>query len=229
MLKRLAALTMLSFLIALSLSPVRVEAQNPCSQGTAYRGCRACGKARRTRGNPNGTISSKTKWLNVHKNRDEKAVNVEVLTVQEIRDPANNGKFQQSMAVEVTGYVAGFDDGGYRESCNCGRADLQDIHINVVAKPDEANNPRRYLVVEITPRWQEKFGLNAGNYEAMRNALELELKNKWVTFQGWMLYDHIHADESESTAPGNSGNWRATPWEVHPVTSYKVLSGPPSE
>jgi hypothetical protein len=52
---------------------------------------------------------------------------------------------------------------------------------------------------------------------------------KWVLFQGWMLYDSFHADESESTAPGRPGNWRATPWEVHPVTYYEVLDGPPSE
>jgi hypothetical protein len=48
-----------------------------------------------------------------------------------------------------------------------------------------------------------------------------------VLFQGWMLYDHIHANESQSTAPNNPNNWRATPWEVHPVTYYEILPGPP--
>ena len=227
--KRLATLATLSLTTALLLPSASLQADNPCSQGTPYRGCRACGKAKSTRKNPSGSISNKTKWLNVLKNRDEKASNVKVLTVQEIRDPANNEEFKPNMAVEVTGYVAGFDNGGYQESCNCGRRDLQDIHINVVAAQEESDDARLYLVVEITPRWQKKFGMNASDYQAMREALEMKLKHKWVRFQGWMLYDHIHADESESTAPGNTGNWRATPWEVHPVTDYKVLSGPPSQ
>jgi len=42
-----------------------------------------------------------------------------------------------------------------------------------------------------------------------------------------MLYDYIHANESESTTPGGASNWRATPWEVHPVTYYEVLPGSP--
>src|SRR5438132_14085112 len=75
------------------------------------------------------------------------------------------------------------------------------------------------------------------NYDAMRQAVEDKLKGKWVKFSGWMLFDFIHQDASQSTAPGNpvcpndgklhSGcNWRATPWEVHPVTAYTVVSGP---
>lgn len=35
--------------------------------------------------------------------------------------------------------------------------------------------------------------------------------------------DRGHADESENTAPGARGNWRATAWELHPVTAIEVL------
>ena len=97
----------------------------------------------------------------------------------------------------------------------------------MVATPQERNNPRRYVVVEITPRWQEQFGLDASSYSAMLQAVKGEIEGKWVLFQGWMMYDSIHAGESESTAPGRAGNWRATPWEIHPVTYYEVLPGPP--
>jgi hypothetical protein len=131
------------------------------------------------------------------------------------------------MPVEVTGFVASVVSGGNKETCNCARNDLRDIHINVVATPQERNNPKRYVIVEFTPRWQEQFELDSSNYQQMLQTVKDEIEGKWVLFQGWMMYDHIHAGESESTAPHHVGNWRATPWEVHPVTYYEVLPGAP--
>ena len=240
---RLAVLAMLSFISALLLITISVYAQDPCLKGTPYRGCRACGKARRTHENPQGRISKQTKSLNVQKNRDEKATNPKVLTVQTIRDrqpPANNG-FAPKEQVEIIGFVAGLDDGGDKESCNCGRDDLRDLHINVVAAPEEVGDLTRYVVVEITPRWQKTFGLNDSDYKAMKETVRLKLAGKWVRFRGWILYDIIHRKESKSTAapttPTCTGHfpepitpciWRATPWEVHPVTSFQILPGPPS-
>ena len=118
---------------------------------------------------------------------------------------------------------------------------MRDIHINIVAAPEEVGDLTRYVVVEITPRWQKKFHLNDSKYAAMKKLVDGQLTGKWVRFRGWALYDYIHADESKSTAPSDtptcSGQsesttpciWRATPWEVHPVTEYQVLPGPPSE
>jgi hypothetical protein len=233
--KRLATMTLFVFAFVLSLALTDAQAQpskkknkasDPCKQGTAYRNCPACGTVRPNSANP--AKATKQRWLNVRKNRDPKATNVRVLTVQAIRDPQNDqGKFNEQMAVEVVGYVAGLDDGGNRETCNCKRGDLRDLHINVVAAQGEETDPRRYVVVEITPRWQKKYGMDDSNYDAMKDALTTQLKGKWVRFRGWMMYDYIHVDASESTSPGKAGNWRATPWEVHPVTSYEVLSGPP--
>ena len=107
----------------------------------------------------------------------------------------------------------------------------------LVADPSEANDKTKYVVVEFTPRWEAKFGFDDSNYDAMRQAVIDKIQGKWVKFSGWMLFDFIHQDASQSTAPGNpvcpndgklhSGcNWRATPWEVHPVTAYTVVSGP---
>jgi hypothetical protein len=159
--------------------------------------------------------------------------------VQAIRDPANNKKFTPSKQVWVTGYVAGVDPGGFKETCNCKRTDLRDVHINIVADPSEAGDQSKYVVVEFTPRWEKKFGFDDSNYDAMRQAVEDKIKGKWVKFSGWMLYDYIHKKEAESTAAQgtpacvpNQANqkrpcvWRATPWEVHPVTAYTVVSGP---
>jgi hypothetical protein len=201
----------------LTLPTVSVLSQAPCSLGTEYKHCRACGTAKRSDG----------KRLNVEKNRDEGADNVEVLTIPQIRRPSNNDKFTAEMPVEVTGFVASVVPGGTQETCNCARSDLQDIHINVVATPQERNNEKRYVIVEFTPRWQEQFGLDNSNYKEMLKEVKKEIEGKWVLFQGWMMYDSMHVGESESTAPGRKKNWRATPWEVHPITYYEVLDGPP--
>ncbi len=201
--------------------------QDPCSQGAAYRNCPACGTAK----------TKKAQELNVNKNREEKATAPEQITVQEIRDPKNNGKFKPKKQVWVTGYVASVVSGGNQESCNCARDDLRDIHINIVAKASEASNQSKYVVVEFTPRWQQKFGLNDSNYQKMLKAVRSQIEHKWVKFEGWMLYDFMHENGSKSTQPKqktcpNDGrmhsgcNWRATPWEVHPVTSYTVTTAP---
>ena len=204
-----------------------------CSQGTAYRGCPACGTAK----------DAKHITLNVQKNRGTKATNPQTLTVEAIRDPANNnnGKFSPSKKVSVTGFVASVDPGGMPETCNCtsnkpgGRTDLRDVHINIVADPSEAADQTKYVIVEFTPRWEKTFGFDDSNYEAMRKLIESQIKGKRVKFSGWMLYDFIHQDASQSTRPNqpvcaNFGdkncNWRATPWELHPVTAYEIVPGP---
>ena len=45
-----------------------------------------------------------------------------------------------------------------------------------------------------------------------------------VKIKGWMLFDFEHIDESENTAPKRRDNWRATAWEIHPVTDITVLN-----
>ena len=44
-----------------------------------------------------------------------------------------------------------------------------------------------------------------------------------VRVAGWLMFDHEHADEAENTRPGERDNWRATAWEIHPVTAIAVL------
>lgn len=203
--------------------------QNPCSQGSPYRGCKACGK----------TQDTSLQRLNVLKNRGRKATDPQKVTVEEIRDPANNtGRFRSSQQVWVTGYVAGIDNGGRKETCNCKRADLRDVHINIVASPSEAGDKTKYVVVEFTPRWEKKFNLDDSDYDAMKQTVKQQIEGKWVRFEGYMMRDFVHAKESKSTAAPNTptcldnGNdlspcvWRATAWEVHPVTAYTVVTGP---
>ena len=203
-----------------------VSAQSPCSLGMSYRHCKACGTA----------TSIKGQKLNVLKNRGDKANNPQKVTVAEIRKASNDsGHFNSSQQVWVTGFVASLDKGGFKETCNCGREDLRDIHINIVANPSERNNKAKYVVVEITPRWQSQFLLDDSDYEAMLAKVRQQIEGKWVRFEGWMLYDSYHVNESRTTAHPTTPTckddgtdpspcvWRASAWEVHPVTKYSVV------
>jgi hypothetical protein len=160
---------------------VPVFAQNPCSQGTPYRGCKACGSATSLNG----------KKLNVLKNRSQAATNPQKITIEEMRDPANNTVFTPSRKVWITGFVASLEKGGFKETCNCKREDLRDIHINIVASPSEVNNRAKHVVVEITPGWQAKFNMDDSDYDAMLSTLRSQIEGKWVRFEGWLMSDSI--------------------------------------
>ena len=41
---------------------------------------------------------------------------------------------------------------------------------------------------------------------------------------GWQLFDEEHRSQAMNTAPGNPSDWRATVWELHPVTAFVILS-----
>ena len=75
--------------------------------------------------------------------------------------------------------------------------------------------------MEVTPRmrsWAVEWG-----WDWSAATLKKELVGRRCRFEGWLLFDREHADESENTAPGARANWRATAWELHPVTSIEVL------
>jgi hypothetical protein len=55
------------------------------------------------------------------------------------------------------------------------------------------------------------------------SALAATLVGRRVRVVGWMLFDKEHASESENLNPGNPKNWRATVWEIHPITMLEVL------
>jgi hypothetical protein len=59
-------------------------------------------------------------------------------------------------------------------------------------------------------------------------ALKERINGKWVRVKGWLLFDQEHVNQAENTNPGNDRNWRATVWEIHPVTEIDVLPGKPN-
>lgn len=141
-----------------------------------------------------------------------------------LNEGEDSGRFDATQAAEITGYVVDVMVGGV-ETANCGAKDAEhrDTHIELALSPDE-KAPIQRVIVEITPRWRAKM---TGTEDWSTDALKQALTGKWMTVQGWMLYDTEHASQAENTNPGNAKNWRATVWEIHPITAFTVSDQKP--
>lgn len=140
-------------------------------------------------------------------------------------------RFDQARAARVVGFVVNVKAGG-KETCNCRATDPidRDTHIELALSPDAPRNQR--VIVEVTPRIRKRMKEKPQS-PADWQTLTLQshgpqgVKGKWVEVTGWLFFDAEHTDAAENSSPGNPGNWRATCWEVHPVTDIQVLGGPP--
>ena len=99
------------------------------------------------------------------------------------------------------------------EATNCFNPCRRDIHIALAAKKGALKSEQ--LIVEVTPNFQS----NGWSEET----LQAQLMGHWCEFEGWLYFDVGHAEESENISPGKSDNWRATAWEIHPVTKIAVI------
>ena len=99
------------------------------------------------------------------------------------------------------------------EATNCFSPCRRDIHIVLAARKGAAKTEG--VVVEVTPNFQ-----TAGWSE---ETLQAQLVGHWCEFEGWLYFDVGHGAESENIFPGKPGNWRATAWEIHPVTKITVI------
>ena len=105
------------------------------------------------------------------------------------------------------------------EATNCYNPFGPDIHILIARAKFAAK--KEHVVLEVTPRlrhWAEQQGMDWS--EA---TLQAQLVGHWVEFEGWLYFDVGHAEESENVSPNNPDNWRATSWEIHPVTKITVI------
>jgi len=127
-------------------------------------------------------------------------------------------------AAEITGYVWEVKVGGV-ETVNCHAADPpeRDTHIELVLDPMNGQEDRR-VIVEVTPRSRTLAGQRGEDWSTP--ALRDHFHGRWVRVRGWLLFDTEHRDQSANTAPGRSRDWRATAWEIHPVTNLEVVDRP---
>jgi len=116
----------------------------------------------------------------------------------------------EESGVEFEGVLVAVKQQG-PESCNCGRADLNDYHI-WVAPPGEQPLKSKAMIVEATPRWK-----GANPAWALSTFQKLASQHARVRITGWLMFDQEHPDEV--------GKSRATLWEIHPITRVEVFTG----
>ena len=191
---------------------------SPASGQEVYLGCRMEGDAK----------SASVQDLNRLKNRyhapapedfDRSAALLVMLA-----PGSDENRWQDTKAAEVIGYVHDVKVGGV-ESCNCHAKDplYRDTHIELVLDPMKAGGSQR-LIVEVTPRWRHM--MQEKGVDWMTRGLRKALLGRWVKVQGWLFFDSEHKNTSENTNPGRERNWRATAWEIHPVTSIEIVQRP---
>ncbi len=105
------------------------------------------------------------------------------------------------------------------EATNCFNPCRRDVHILIATHRDAVKN--EHVVAEVTPNlydWAAGQGIDWSE-----KTLQAQLVGHWCEFEGWLYFDAGHAEESENISPRWTGNWRATAWELHPVTKITVL------
>jgi hypothetical protein len=101
------------------------------------------------------------------------------------------------------------------EATNCFSLCRRDIHILISTRKGAVRNEQ--MVLEVTPGFQES--MTGWSQEKLHSMLV----GHWCEFEGWLYFDEGHVDQAENTAPRNPTNWRATAWELHPVTNITVI------
>jgi hypothetical protein len=135
--------------------------------------------------------------------------------------PGNDSdRWDASRGASIVGFVVDVKATG-AESVNCGESASRytDTHIDLVAASNITAGRRR-VVVEITPRWRAFMEQQGADWSQATLAQTLE--RRWVRFTGWLFYDFHHRGEAQNTATTGTSIWRATAWEIHPVTSFQL-------
>ena len=168
------------------------------------------------------SLSPRMRAINGLKNRTQPPQESDFdkgLTLAGLLQPGDDrARWSEHSAGRVEGFVVAVRDGSV-ESSNCYSFFRRDTHIEVALRVEAA--PSERVELEVTPRIRQEAQRQGRDWST--RALESELVGHWCQFEGWMLFDINHDDESENTMPGSSRNWRATAWELHPVTSIKVI------
>ena len=172
------------------------------------------------------TTNLKLEELNKQKNRYNYPLQSDfdsAITLNSLLIPGNDeNRWNVKTAVELTGYVFEVKSGG-SETCNCHVNDdvHTDTHIVLVADPTNHTGNKR-VIIEITPRM--RFLMAKKGIDWSTSKLKSQLVGHWVKVKGWLFFDSEHTASAENTNPGNVKNWRATAWEVHPITNIEIVN-----
>ena len=130
----------------------------------------------------------------------------------------DSNRWSTDHAARVQAYVMDVAYAG-AEATNCYNPCRRDIHIAISTGKDAPKTEQ--VIVEITPNlrdWATGQGIDWSE-----QTLQQQLVGHWCEFEGWLYFDVGHAEEAENSTPNRPGNWRATAWEIHPVTKITVV------
>jgi SH3-like domain-containing protein len=173
---------------------------------------------------PNAPNPAALKALNLAKNRftapHDSDIDPSFTLANLLKPGADDNRFDAKKGGELEGFVVNVLVGGI-ETVNCKATDKlhRDTHIEI-AQTANADTTKR-VIVEVTPRWRAEMQALGINWST--DSLK-SLIGKRVRFRGWQLFDVEHRGEATNTAPNNPKDWRATVWEIHPITSFKILT-----
>ena len=105
------------------------------------------------------------------------------------------------------------------EATNCYHPCRRDIHILLATRKEAAKTEQ--VVLEVTAGLRELAEQQKMNWSEEK--LKAQLIGHWCEFEGWLYFDVDHDEEAENTNPQRPANWRATSWEIHPVTKITVI------
>jgi hypothetical protein len=139
---------------------------------------------------------------------------------------SDESRWSTNKAARIKGYVYDVKPGGV-ETCNCKNKDInqRDTHIEIVMDPNNSSKAQR-MIVEVTPRIRKAMKLKGIDWST--RALRDKYLGRFVEVEGWMLFDKEHKNAAENTNPTRPNNWRATAWEIHPITKITVLTKNPN-
>jgi len=127
----------------------------------------------------------------------------------------DTNRWSTDRAARIEGYVLDVAYGGFAEATNCYSPCRRDIHIAISTGKDAPKTEQ--VIVEVTPNLREQ------GRDWSEQTLQQQLVGRWCEFEGWLYFDVGHDEEAENTAANRPGNWRATAWEIHPVTKITVI------
>jgi hypothetical protein len=205
-------------LLLLCFSFLGANAQAPPANMDDFDGCGLDGTAK----------TANLKKLNQMKNRYTVPQDNQLdhsITLSALLAPGDDKtRWNSTSGAEVTGFVLDVKPGG-GETCNCGKTDPvhTDTHIELVLHATDTVMTQS-VVVEVTPRLQAI--MSASGIDWSTKTLRKQILHKWVKVRGWMTFDSQHANAAENTNPGGAHNWKATAWEIHPVTDIQYVAAP---
>jgi hypothetical protein len=139
-----------------------------------------------------------------------------------VRPGNDSGRWDDHKAGQLVGYLADVKMGGV-ETVNCHARSVhgRDTHIDLTLSAADAYNEARHVIVEVTPRWRTAMAAKGIDWET--GTLRAKLLGRCAKVTGWLMFDAEHRRQSQNTAGPGSEVWRATAWEIHPVTAIDLL------